>query len=241
MYVFPAEGAGDAARTLPVVIGAETIRGGLGTAAPKDAGRNLAIVNMPLVRNLPVRAGGLTLYVSLCRFRDDSLTSGLLGFAAEAAKAIGGEAIAGPIRVAGDLTGKLQTLLGSGGVETRFARLDGDALKESGFRLLAASTQPFAGHLTVQDGIVIQGDGPNARTLDDVDYLLLEFEHIPTLVDEQFAQVAALPFHRHYQAVEQQIIAKRGKPSPEADDLTVKLEQEIYSSPNLRCIVTGSG
>ncbi|GAA0604237.1 hypothetical protein GCM10009416_47300 [Craurococcus roseus] len=232
---FLREGDGGGQRTLPVVLGADTIRGGLGANAPKDAGRNLAIHNMDVVRNLPVRATGLTMYLSLCRFKDDSLTSGLLAFAAEAAKAIGGEAAAAPVRVAGDLTGKLQALLGSGSVETRFARLDGDALRKSGHRLLAASTSAFAGRLEVQDGVLVQVQGGTRRTVDDADYLLLEFRHLPTLLEGNlhFAQVKGLPFHNHFLAAQQAIIAARGHPSALVDDLMIKLEQEIYASPAL--------
>lgn len=230
---FLREGQVETMRTLPVVIGAETIRSGLGAATPGNAGHNLAIVNMDLVRNMPVRAGGLMLYTSLCRFRDDSLSRGLLSFAAEAAKAVGGEAAAMPVRVAGDLTGKLQGLLGSGGVETRFARLDGDALQESGYRLLAASSNGLDGPLAVRDGMVVKGAGADELSIDDVDYLLLEFRHVPSLVDAEFAAVSHLPFHKQFEAAEQAVIAARGQKSAVADDCMIKLEQEIFASPAL--------
>ncbi|MDA9426432.1 MULTISPECIES: hypothetical protein [Bradyrhizobium] len=230
---FLREGAGDAARTMPFVIGAEMIRSGLGANAPRDAGRNLAIHDMELVRHLPVRGQGLTLYSSLCHFKDDSVASGLLGFAAEAAKAVGGEGLAAPVRMAGDLTGKLQTLLGSGGVETRFARLDGDPLRQSGHYLLAASSEGIDGALSVRDGIVYQGDGAAARPLENVDYLLLEFGHLETLASEDLAFVSHLPFHKRYEQVEQEIIKSQGQRSPVADDLMIKLQQEIFASPAL--------
>lgn len=230
---FLREGAGDAARTMPFVIGAEMIRSGLGANAPRDAGRNLAIHDMELVRHLPVRGQGLTLYSSLCHFKDDSVARGLLGFAAEAAKAVGGEGLAAPVRMAGDLTGKLQTLLGSGGVETRFARLDGDPLRQSGHYLLAASSEGIDGALSVRDGIVYQGDGAAARPLENVDYLLLEFGHLETLASEDLAFVSHLPFHKRYEQVEQEIIKSQGQRSPVADDLMIKLQQEIFASPAL--------
>ncbi|MDA9469180.1 hypothetical protein [Bradyrhizobium sp. CCBAU 53415] len=230
---FLREGAGDAARTMPFVIGAEMIRSGLGANAPRDAGRNLAIHDMELVRHLPVRGQGLTLYSSLCHFKDDSVARGLLGFAAEAAKAVGGEGLAAPVRMAGDLTGKLQTLLGSGGVETRFARLDGDPLRQSGHFLLAASSEGIDGALSVRDGIVYQGDGAAARPLENVDYLLLEFGHLETLASEDLAFVSHLPFHKRYEQVEQEIIKSQGQRSPVADDLMIKLQQEIFASPAL--------
>ncbi len=222
-------GAGEGQRTLPVVLGAETIRGGLGAAAPGTAGHNLAIANIDLVRNLPVRAGGLMLYTSLCRFNDSSLSRALLGFLAEAAKTVGGEALAAPVKVATDLTGKLQGLLGADGVETRFARLDGDALVESGYRLLAASSAALPGALAVADGQVTSG----GRTVDDLDYMLLEFQHAATLVDDDFAQVSALPFHQHFVAAMQSVAEKRGGPSESADDHMVKLETDILASPAL--------
>lgn len=230
---FLREGLGDAARTMPFVIGAEMIRSGLGANAPRDAGRNLAIHDMELVRRLPVRGQGLTLYSSLCRFKDDSVARGLLGFAAEAAKAVGGEGVAAPVRMAGDLTGKLQTLLGSGGVETRFARLDGDPLRQSGHYLLAASSEGINGALSVRDGIVYQGDGAGAKPLENVDYLLLEFAHLETLASEDLAFVSHLPFHNRYEQIEQEIIKAQGQRSPVADDLMIKLHQEIYASPAL--------
>lgn len=230
---FLREGSGDAARTIPFVIGAEMIRNGLGANASKDAGRNLAIHDMELVRNLPVRGQGLTLYTSLCHFKDDSVARGLLGFAAEAAKSVGGESLALPVRLAGDLTGKLQTLLGSGGVETRFARLDGDPLRQSGHYLLAASNEGIDGTLSVRDGEVYQGSGADARPLANADYLLLEFSHRETLTSDDFALVSHLPFHRRYEQIEQEIIAAQGKPSPIVDDLVIKLQQEIFASPAL--------
>ena len=223
-------GEGDGQRTIPVVIGADTIRDALGAKTPGDGGHNLAIANQNLVSKLPVRAGGLTLYTSLCRFRDDSLSRGLLSFASEAAKAVGGEAVAAPLRIATDLTGKLQTLLGSGGVETRFARLDGDALTESGFRLLAAAASDrLGGELEVRDGQVFSG----RSSIDDLDYMLLEFRHHRTLVDADFAAVAALPFHAHFLAAMQGVIEKQGKPSEAVDDLMVKLEGAVFASPSL--------
>lgn len=230
---FLREGSGDQARTIPFVIGAEMIRSGLGANAAKDAGRNLAIHDMELVRHMPVRGQGLTLYTSLCHFKDDSVARGLLGFAAEAAKAVGGESLATPVRLAGDLTGRLQTLLGSGGVETRFARLDGDPLRQSGHYLLAASNEGVDGTLSVRDGIVYQGDGAAARPLDNADYLLLEFGHRDTLISDDFALVSHLPFHRRYEQIEQEIIAAQGKPSPIVDNLVIKLQQEIHASPAL--------
>jgi hypothetical protein len=230
---FLREGMGDSARTIPFVIGAEMIRSGLVANAPRDAGRNLAIHDMELVRHLPVRGRGVTLYTSLCHFKDDSVARGLLGFAAEAAKVVGGEALATPFRVAGDLTGKLQTLLGSGGVETRFARLDGDPLRHSGHYLLAGSSQGISGAISVRDGIVYQGEGSAAQPLGNVDYLLLEFGHLETLTSEDFALVSHLSFHKLYEQAEQEIIKAQGKPSPVADDLMVKLHQEIYASPAL--------
>jgi hypothetical protein len=230
---FLREGSGDAARTMPFVIGAEMIRSGLGANAPRDAGNNLAIHDMELVRHLPVRGQGLTLYSSLCRFKDDAVARGLLGFAAEAAKAVGGEGLATPVRMVGDLTGKLQTLLGSGGVETRFARLDGDPLRQSGHYLLAASSEGLNGALSVRDGIVFQGDSAEARPLENVDYLLLEFAHLETLASEDLALVSHLPFHKRYEQVEQEIIKSQGQRSPVAEDLMIKLQQEIYASPAL--------
>lgn len=230
---FLREGSGDAARTMPFVIGAEMIRSGLGASASKDAGHNLAIHDMELVRHMPVRGQGLTLYTSLCHFKDDSVARGLLGFAAEAAKSIGGESLAMPVRLAGDLTGRLQALLGSGGVETRFARLDGDPLRESGHYLLAASSEGIDGTLSVRDGTVYQGDADAAKPLSNADYLLLEFGHRDTLTSDGFALVSHLPFHKRYEQIEQETIAAQGKPSPVVDDLVVKLQQEIYASPAL--------
>jgi hypothetical protein len=133
----------------------------------------------------------------------------------------------------GDLTGKLQTLLGSGGVETRFARLDGDPLRQSGHYLLAASSEGIDGALSVRDGTVYQGEGAAAKPLGNVDYLLLEFGQVETLTSEDFAFVSHLPLHRLYEQAEQEIIRAQGKPSPVVDDLMVKLQQEIYASPAL--------
>jgi hypothetical protein len=66
-----------------------------------------------------------------------------------------------------------------------------------------------------------------------VDYLLLEFTHRETLTSDDFALVSHLPFHKLYEQAEQEIIKVQGKPSPIADDLMIKLQQEIYASPAL--------
>ncbi len=61
------------------------------------------------------------------------------------------------MRIAGDLTGKLKALLGTGGVQTRFARLDGDPLRDSGHYLLAASAQDIPANVTVNRGVIEAG------------------------------------------------------------------------------------
>jgi hypothetical protein len=88
---FLREGQGEATRTLTVVLGAETIRGVLGSNAHKDAVRNLATHNLTLVENMAIRAGRLMLYLSLCRFQDNSFTRGLLDARATGLRGQGGE------------------------------------------------------------------------------------------------------------------------------------------------------
>src|SRR5262249_4814163 len=118
-------------RTVPFVLGSETISAGLGKEGPKDAARNIQFKDVYVVRNAPVKPDDLLLYAALCRFKDSGFARSLVNLLSDAVSSVGGP-IAGAIgKATVDLTGRLATVLGADGVETRFGMLNGSALEVS--------------------------------------------------------------------------------------------------------------
>ena len=220
-------------RSIPFIAGADMIRGLIGQKTPPDAGKRITFANLSVASNVPVPGSDVTMYLSLCRFNDSSLVRGLLSLAAKTASAVAGPAAAPIIRTATDFAGGLMDLVKSDGVETRFARLDGKALTTSGYWLLAASADPAfdAEQLVVRDGQLVRRSGGGEHTIDDVDYLVVAFEHRESLVDDSFALVSELPFHlKHWNAVKKAIVT--GNAAACKHEM-IELGTAITASPDL--------
>jgi hypothetical protein len=226
--------AGGEKRTIPFIAGADMIRGLVGPNAPADAAKRIAFANLAAATNVPVPGGDVTMYLSLCRFKDSSLVRGLLDLATKTATAVGGP-VAGPMaKAANDFVGGLMNIFSMDGVETRFGRLDGKAIGTSGYRLLAGSADPSLNpqELHVQDGQLMRRVGEKDVPIDDVDYLVIAFEHRSTLIDDTFSLVEALPFHAHWRAVMDKIVRARGAPDA-ADAEMIELRAAVLMSPEL--------
>jgi hypothetical protein len=170
--------AGDK-RTIPFIAGADMIRGLVGPNAPIDAAKRISFANLAVAKNVPVPGNDVTMYLSLCRFKDSSLVHGLLDLAAKTAAAIGGPVAVPMAKAATDFVGGLMSIFSMDGVETRFGRFDGKAIRTSGYRLLAGSADPSLDpkELRVQDGQLMRRTAGKDVPIDDVDYLVIGFEH----------------------------------------------------------------
>jgi hypothetical protein len=225
--------AGDK-RTIPFIAGVEMIRNLVGANAPADVAKRIALANLAVANNVPVPGGDVTMYLSFCRFKDSSLVRGLLELAAKTATAVAGT-VAGPmVKTATDFAGGLMNVFSADGVETRFGRLDGQAVGRSGYRLLAgsadASLEPK--DLRIQDGQLLRRTDGKNTSIDDVDYLVLAFEYRSTLKDENFSLVEALPFHAHWNAAADKIARSGGAPEA-ADADMMELRSAVLLSPQL--------
>jgi hypothetical protein len=225
--------AGDK-RTIPFIAGADMIRGLVGPNAPADAAKRIAFANLAVAKNVPVPGNDVTMYLSLCRFKDSSLVRGLLELATKTAAAVGGP-VAGPMaKAATDFVGGLMNIFSMDGVETRFGRLDGKVIGTSGYRLLAGSADPSLEprELRVQDGQLMRRTAGKDAPIDDVDYLVIAFEHRPTLIDDTFSLVEVLPFHAHWRAAMDKIVRAKGAPDA-ADADMIELRVAVLQSPEL--------
>lgn len=218
-------------RTVPFVVGAELIRSLVGNA-PADAAKRISFNNLAVANNIPVPGDNVTMYITLCRIADNRIVQGLLELAAETASAVGGPTVAPLVKPVTDFAGGLMKIFSTDGVETRFGRLDGKALSKSGYRILAASTNPAlaAEGLTVSDdGQLVRRQGAQETTIDDVDYLVLAFEHRSTLVDPTFSSVENLPFHAHWRAAVDKIVRSKGT-EDSADAEMTELRSAVLQS-----------
>jgi hypothetical protein len=170
------------------------------------------------------------MYISLCRFKDSSLVRGLLDLAAKTASSV---AIPmGPmVKTATDFAGSLMNIFGADGVETRFGRLDGNVLSNSGYRILAGSAEDRLNpkDLRVQEGQLVRKIDGQDTTIDDADYILIAFEHRSTLVDETFSLVENLQFHPHWLKVVDAIVRSKGAPEA-ADAEMMELRSAVLQS-----------
>jgi hypothetical protein len=221
-------------RTIPFIAGVDMIRGLVGPNAPPDAAKRIAFANLAVAENVPMPGSDVTMYLSLCRFKDSGLVRGLLDLAAKTATAVGGP-VAGPMaKAATDFAGGLMNIFAMDGVETRFGRLDGKAIGTSGYRLLAGSADPSLNpeELRVQDGQLMRRTGGRDVPIDDVDYLVLAFEYRSTLIDDTFSLVERLPFHAHWLSVMDKIVKAKGAPDA-ADAEMIELSAAVLQSPEL--------
>jgi len=199
-------------RTIPFVAGVDMIRGLVGPDAPPDAAKRIAFSNLAVAENVPTPGHDVTMYLSLCRFNDSSLLRGFLELAVKAATAVG-EPVAGAVtKGASDFAGGLMNIFKMDGVETRFGRLDGKAVVSSGYRLLAGSSDAALDpqELVLQDGQLIRRTAGRDATIDDVDYLVVAFEHRSTLVDDTFSLIEAMPFHAHWIDASDKVVRSKG-------------------------------
>jgi hypothetical protein len=219
-------------RTLPFVLGSETISAGLGQAADPRAARNIQFQDIYVVRNVPVKADNLTMYTALCRFKDSGFARNLLDLVADTAGIAAGPVIGAAARTGVDLTKRLATLLGTDGVETRFGMLNGNALDESGYRLFAgaASDELGVAELGIKDGRLLRRRDGVEATVDDADYLVLALEYLPTLVDEDFAQISILPFHGRFDEARTKLL---GNDRAGADAALRQLLIDLATSPDV--------
>jgi hypothetical protein len=221
-------------RTIPFIAGVEMIRGLVGPNAPPDAAKRIAFANLAVAKNVPVPGSDVTMYLSLCRFKDSHLVRGLLDLAAKTATAVGGPVVGPMATAANSFASGLMNIFSIDGVETRFGRLDGNAIATSGYRLLAGSADPSLDpqELRVQDGQLMRRTAGKDVPIDDVDYLVLAFEHRSTLIDDTFSLVEALPFHAHWLAVIDKIVRAKGAPDA-ADAEMIELRAAVLQSAEL--------
>jgi len=224
---------GRSERTLPFVLGTETISAGLGNDIPKDVGRHIQFNNVYIVRNVPVKADNLFIYCALCRFKDPGFARGLLNLLSDAAGVVGGTAVGAIAKTGVDLTNRLGTLLGADGVDTRFGMLNGNALDTSGYRVFAgvSSTDLQADELAMRGGQLVRRQPDQSEvTIDDIDYLVIGLEHRATLVEDSFGQVSILPFHIRWEEVRKKLLAEDKDGAKEA---LKGLLIEVASSPDV--------
>ncbi|MCK1396498.1 hypothetical protein [Bradyrhizobium sp. 1] len=199
---------GHSSREIPFVLSLDRIKAALGANADKMQARNVEFNDVYVVRNVPVKADNLTMYSALCRFNDTGFAQGLLSLVSDVSSVVAGP-VAGPVIKTGvDFAGRLATLLGADGVETRFGMWAGSALKKSGYTVaLAASGNVAADELSISEGRLMRRvKGAAAEPINDVDYLVMALERRETLVDANFAQVSILPFHETWNAVRSQLL-----------------------------------
>jgi hypothetical protein len=223
---------GRGTREVPFVLSLDRIKAALGADADKMQSRNVEFNDVYVVRNVPVKADNLTMYSALCRFNDTGFAQGLLSLVSDTGAVIAGP-LAGSMMKAGvDFSGRLATLLGANGVETRFGLWTGNALKKSGYTVaLSASANVTADELSMTEGRLMRSvNGQVPKPIDDVDYLIMAIEYRDTLVDANFAQVSILPFHETWNEVRSKLLRNDGTGAKKSmQDLAV----QISSSPDV--------
>ncbi|MFM0258424.1 hypothetical protein [Paraburkholderia sediminicola] len=221
---------GTAEREVPFIVGYDMIRGLLGKCDTSKGAGNIAFTNVYVVRDAPVKAGGLTMYAALCRVSDSTFARGMLDLIGDTVAAIGGPAVGLVASTGINMTKRLGTLLGSDGVMTRFGLYDGDALVESGYRVLAGAGLDAA-RLEMKDGQLRRMNTLGELTpVDDVDYLIVAFEYRKTLLDQSFGSLAHLPFHAKWTELAKKLV--KGEAAGAEEDFKL-LKAEIVASPDL--------
>lgn len=224
---------GSAQRNVPFILGSSTIESGLGKEAPKSAAKHVSFKDLYIVRNVPVKADNLVCYCALCRFTDGGLALGLLNLLSDVTGMVVGPVPGAAVKTGVDLTGRLANLLGVSGVQTRFGLLNGNALTRSGYWMIAGVPAKAldSGDLKMIDGQVYRtGAGGPKQLIDEVDYLVLAFEHRTTIVDDNFASVSVLPFHTRYDESRAKLLEKD---TTAAESAFTKLLIEVATSPDV--------
>jgi hypothetical protein len=214
---------GGSSRDVPFIVGYDLIRSALGGGDPTATGVNGAAAdgtppgsqhiefkNIYIVRDAPLMGGGIVLYAALCRLADNSFTRGMIDLVADAAGMVGGPAVGLVAQAGADMTKRLGKLLGAQGVSTRFGIYDGDALRLSGYRVFAGAGAEAlqASELSIEGGqLRSRGADGNASTIDDLDYLVVAFEHRKTVVGDAFGATSTLPFAASWNRVKENLLA----------------------------------
>lgn len=201
-------GAAGAKREIPYIVGYDLIQQALGAAAPEAGARRVGFRDVYVARNVPYASDGLEMYAALCRFADSSLCRGILDFVSTAVTMLGGPAGGVIVKTGESLLTPLAKLFGTDGVSVRFGIFDGDALRRSGYRVLAgADSQDKLSGLHLIDGVLHRQNGAGKpEPVNDVDYLVLAFEQRATLGADMFAAATALPFHHLWKDVSMALI-----------------------------------
>ncbi|MEN4921005.1 hypothetical protein ABE485_20210 [Achromobacter spanius] len=201
-------GVAGAKREIPYIVGYDLIQQALGAAAPEAGASRVAFRDVYVARNVPYASEGLEMYAALCRFADSSFSRGILDFVSTAVTMLGGPAGGAIVKTGESLLKPLAKLFGADGVSVRFGVFDGDALRRSGYRVLAgADSQDKLAGLQLVDGVLHrQGAAGKLEPVNDVDYLVVAFEHRATLGADMFAAATALPFHHLWKDVSTALI-----------------------------------
>ncbi|MGE8704520.1 MAG: hypothetical protein ACN6O5_17730 [Achromobacter sp.] len=201
-------GADGARREIPYIVGYDLIQQALGAAAPDAGARRVAFRDVYVARNVPYASDGLEMYAALCRFADSSLSRGILDFVSTAVTMLGGPVGGAIVKTGESLLTPLAKLFGTDGVSVRFGVYDGDALRRSGYRVLAgADSQDKLSGLQLIDGVLHrQNAAGKPEPVNDVDYLVLAFEQRATLGADMFAAATTLPFHHLWKDVSKGLI-----------------------------------
>lgn len=201
-------GADGSQREIPYIVGYDLIQRALGAAAPEAGASRVAFRDVYVARNVPYASDGLEMYAALCRFADSSLSRGILDFVSTAVTMLGGPVGGAIVKTGESLLTPLAKLFGTDGVSVRFGVFDGDALRRSGYRVLAgADSQDKLAGLQLIDGVLHRQNGAGKpEPVNDVDYLVLAFEQRATLGADMFAAATALPFHHLWKDVSKALI-----------------------------------
>ncbi|GGP18881.1 hypothetical protein [Silvimonas iriomotensis] len=220
---------GDDVREVPFIINYDTIRGELNAGADQRGGQHIEFKNLYIVRDAPLKAGGLVMHTALCRMSDTTFASGMLDFIGDAAGTIGGAAAGLIARTGVDMTKRLGKLLGAGGVTTRFGIYDGSALQKSGYRVFAGADVTQDAELEIEQGQLKQKNAQGQTVvIDDMDYILVAFEYRKSMCDSAFSG-ASMPFNTIWDEVKSRLI--RG--SPDAQEALNRLLDAIARSADL--------
>lgn len=197
-------------REIPYIVGHDLIKSMLGAKAPLTDTNRVHFQDIYIARNIPYNAGGLEMFAALCRLSDSTVTRGILDFVATTLSMLGGPT-GGAILTAGKgILEPIGKLFGTDGVDLRFGTFHGNVLRHSGYRILAASdTKDKLQDVQLIDGVLhrVRAHGTK-ETVDDVDYVILAFEHQPTLGKNIFNASTALPFHKKWHEVTNAITAQ---------------------------------
>lgn len=188
----------NADREIPFVMGYNAIEDALGPTKPNSGLTRILFRDIYIARDIPLRSSGVEMFAALCQLADTKLSRGFFDVIATAVNLLGGPAGGAIVRTGEGLLKPLGNLMGTEGVNIRVAVFDGDALRHSGYRILAgADSQEKLQNLLLVDGALHrQTPAGTVEPVNDVEYLLIAFERRTTLNDDLFSAAVTLPFHK---------------------------------------------